>query len=243
MTVSSLTKEMLATALQRLEALQDGEIAAVSDEQLKQRADEVAELALKAIATCVKYDLSTTGQSTILGLGTLTFANGQVHFNPEEHVLQYAALKKQDFIATQQALRNAFVQLLYLANRLLPEVQVNANDTVDPAMYPASEDRLLTAIFGGVAPNRFDQSVSRLVGHLIDQLVLAGLDIGLSPTTTKPEAELTWQNPFGKVWNPSDRNRFEEALRRDNRQFLWSEPELRFGPLEKPDDPSFKTKD
>jgi hypothetical protein len=48
----TITRDMLATALQRLEAVRVNEAAAADNEQLKQRAAEVAEAALQAITVC-----------------------------------------------------------------------------------------------------------------------------------------------------------------------------------------------
>jgi hypothetical protein len=177
---NTLTREMLATALQRLEALQEGETPPLESEQLKQRAEEVAEVALQAVAVCVKYMLASNGESIVEGLGTFVLHDGHIQFSPESDVLQYALLKHQDQTNQQQALRDAFVKNLRLAWSILPMVESTDEMTVNVPLEFIAEDRLLGAIFGQTLPNRFDAVVTTLLSHIIRHLRSVGLTIPLA---------------------------------------------------------------
>jgi predicted RNA-binding protein with RPS1 domain len=175
-----LTKDMLANALQRLDAIQGNESAPVENEQLKQRAMEVAELALQSIALCVKYMLAHYGESAIEGLGSLLLQDGRIEFTPDSDVLQYALLKHQDEVSLQQALREAFVVNLTLAHSILPLMDLTQNlDVVAPVELTA-EERFLRAMFKDTTPNHFDRAVSAVISSIIHDLHSAGVDVKLS---------------------------------------------------------------
>jgi predicted RNA-binding protein with RPS1 domain len=176
----TVTRDMLAKALQRLELLQANETLELESEQSRQRAEEVAEVALQAIAVCVKYMLASGCQSALEGLGTFYFQDGHIGFTPESDVLQYALLKQQDEVSMQQAVSDAFVQNLSVARSLLPMIQVTQNLKTSGLPELAPEDRLLEAIFEHALPNRFDVVVSTLLSLIIRDLQLAGIKIKLA---------------------------------------------------------------
>jgi hypothetical protein len=188
----TLTREMLATALQRLEASQSGETAPLDGTQLRQRAEEVAEAALQAIAVCVKYMLASNGESTVDGLGSFVLQNGHIQFAPESDVLQYALLKHQDETSQRQALSEAFVRNLSLAWSILPMIEPTNEMKVSGPLEFVAEDRLLEAIFEQTLPNRFDVVVTTLLSLIIRHLRSVGLTIQLpSDATTISENEET----------------------------------------------------
>jgi hypothetical protein len=52
---STLTIRLVATMLQRLEAIHQNEAEVLSDQECQKRAEEVTEAALLVIAVCAKY--------------------------------------------------------------------------------------------------------------------------------------------------------------------------------------------
>lgn len=186
----NLTTDMLATALQRLEALQAGEAPTLESEQLKQTAEEVAEAALQAIAVCVKYMLASNGQSTIDGLGTFSLHAGHIQFIPENDVLQYALLKHQNEMSQQEVLREAFVKNLTLACGILPMVEwIDDEMEVNGRLEFVADDRTLEAIFGQSLPSRFDEVATRLLSFIIRHLRSVGLRIHLPSNDTSFEED------------------------------------------------------
>jgi predicted RNA-binding protein with RPS1 domain len=186
----NITKDMLATALQRLEAIAAGEPEPIDeqqkgdeqlrDEQLRERAMEVAEAALQALAICVKYSLGSSGESSIEGLGTLLLRDERIEFVPESDVLQYALLKQQDQASLQQALRDAFLVNLNLAYELLPSMDLREDSTASETLELTPEERVLQSIFGSTGSNRFDRAVSQVISSIIRDLRAAGVDVELA---------------------------------------------------------------
>jgi predicted RNA-binding protein with RPS1 domain len=174
----TITKDMLAIALQKLEALQVNESESADNELLKRRAEEVAELALQALAVCVKYVLASCGESTIEGLGTFVLHNGQIRFTPEKDFLNYALLKNQDEAAVQQALRDALIASLTLANSFAMMIDhVSPGQTISGPFELAPEEKLLSGIFGRTTHFRFDAAASQLVTAIARHLLSAGVQI------------------------------------------------------------------
>ena len=176
---NSLTRDMVATALQRLEALQTNETAPIGDEKLKERAEEVAEAALQAIAICVKYILASFGECTIEGLGTLLLQNGSIMFTPERDLLQYALLKLQDEAGLQRALREVFIKNLALAHSILPMIELAGANNISAPLELVAEEELIKAVFGNEIPNRFDAAASKLLSSIIRELHSAGFTLKL----------------------------------------------------------------
>jgi predicted RNA-binding protein with RPS1 domain len=172
-----ITRDMLATALQRLEAVEANEPEVVDSERFQQRAEEVADVALKAIALCVKYVLGTHGRSSVDGLGTFVLQNGGIQFVPESDVLQYALLHEQDEGNIQQGLRDAFIQHLTLAQGILPLIDLTQGQSIRGSVDVSAEQRLLQSIFGESGAFHFGKAASKLIGTLVHSLRLAGVKI------------------------------------------------------------------
>lgn len=184
----TITKDMLAKTLQRLEAIQANEPTELGDEQLLQRAEEVATAALAAIAICLKFSLASYGDATIDGFGTFVMQNGAIEFTPENDVLQYALLKHRDEASDQIALRDAFVRTLTLADSIIPLLDLTKGKTTSVKI----EGRLMGEVFYDevVLPSRLETAVSKILGDIVGHLSLAGIEISL-PTERQEELPVT----------------------------------------------------
>ena len=85
----TLTASLVATTMQKLEAIRLNEAEVLSDEESYKRAEEVAEAALQAIAVCAKYLLARNAEARIDGLGSFYVTGAQVQFIPDQDVTQY----------------------------------------------------------------------------------------------------------------------------------------------------------
>jgi predicted RNA-binding protein with RPS1 domain len=186
----TLTASLVANALQKLEAIQHNETEVLSDEACRLRAEEVADTALKAVAVCVKYLLAQNGSASIEGLGDLYLVDDAIRFAPELDTLQYAVLKQQPPERHQLALRNAFVRGLSELRKLIPVLGLAAGvETATEENAGTAEEKLLRAIFGETAPNKFDKAISLILTAMIKDLRNAGISLLLSDMGPQPALE------------------------------------------------------
>jgi hypothetical protein len=174
----TLTASLVATALQKLEAIRHSEAEVLSDQECQKRAEEVAEAALEAIAVCTKYLLSRNAEARIDGFGNFYLRETQIQFVPDEDVLQYAFLKYQEPEQHQLALRNAFVRMLSQAQEIIPLLDLTSDAPVSAEDGDTTpEQKLLDSIFGKTHSTRFDPTVSVLLTRIIRELREAGAEI------------------------------------------------------------------
>jgi hypothetical protein len=192
-----LTTSLIATALQKLEAIHHNETEVLSDDECRARAEEIAKAALEAIAVCTKFVLSTEGEAEIKGLGQFYLSKAEIRFNPESDVLAFAVAKKQDHEKQQYALRNAFVKCITNALDIIPQLEfasTGSQKNQEEVDLDTPEQWVVEAIFGGPRPNRFGPTVSQLLASMIERLQSSGLiiDAKVADTfsSTAQEAEL-----------------------------------------------------
>ena len=177
----TLTASMVATALQKLEALRHNEAEVLTDKECYQRAEEVAEAALQAISVCTKYLLSRNAEARIDGFGNFHIEGAQIQFIPDEDVLQYALLKQQEPEQQQLALRNALVRTLSEARKLIPFLDLAPDATVNAENISVNpEEELFQQIFGELPPDNFDRTVSLLISSFLRELRQAGANIDVA---------------------------------------------------------------
>jgi hypothetical protein len=187
----NLTVSLVATALQKLEAIQHSEAEVLSDDECRARAEEVAKAALEAIAICTKYLISRNAEAHIDGIGNFYLQHDHIRFAPDDDMVQYALLKEQKPELQQRALRNALVKSLSVARAIIPALQLASGEhEQDVVGVDTPEEQLLKTIFGETAQNRFGVTVSKLVNTIIDELREAGIRVETSPASVEKNLEV-----------------------------------------------------
>src|ERR1051325_2402372 len=192
---NTLTSQLLADALQYLEALRNNETEVVSDQETRSRAEEVAELTLETIAVCTKFLLAENAQARIEGLGDFYLSSSEVRFTPDKDLVSYALLKKQDAEERQRALRIAFLTTLDRALAIIPLLEFESGEPAEDAevleTIQLSDEPLVESILAKAIPSRFGVAISKSIEKILRALREAGLAIRVDTSSEHTESVST----------------------------------------------------